>query len=193
MRIFFIITIVFCLIWTIFRSWRSSGKPNWIIVAIIGFPLLFISWGEYKWQTNEAVGTEVVVQVSGNKDGVLKCQRLSEALFDASVATKGMVYFAEPDEATVKYNTCQDLFGWMDSNRQSATLMETQAIGVMIHEAVHVSGEFNESITECISMKKMANVLVSLGTEKPNAELIASTYRNEIHTKLSSQYLGGKC
>lgn len=193
MRIFFILLLILAICYILFRSWKDSEKPNIIILVLVTVPLLFLSWGEFKWQSNEALGTEIVLKVSENPEGSLKCQRFSEALLDASVATLGFVYFDEPNVATVKYNTCQDLFGWFDSSRQQASLTEIQAVGVLIHEAVHVSGEFNEATTECLAMKTMPAIWESLGVDADKAVEWTSIYKEQIHVRLPSQYLNGTC
>lgn len=193
MRIFVLVILLVLLIAVVVRAVIAGNKPSWITVSLITAPLLFLGWGEYSWQNNQSIGSEVVVMVSDNPEGELKCQRFTEALLDASVATKGFVYFSESNVATIKYNTCQDLFGWFNGNRQAASLLETQALGVLIHEAVHVSGEFNEAITECLSMKQMEDVLEYLGTSSTNAKVIAEQYRTKIHVNLRSEYLGGEC
>ena len=193
MRLIILALLIVLLIRLIIVPFFRGSRPSLVLVIIAVSITGWIGWGEYQWQTNQTIGSDVVKMVSGNTEGILRCQTLSGAFFDPAVSTKGFVSSAEENVARVKYDTCQDLFSWMKSDKQAASLKQIQAIGVLTHEAVHVSGEYNEAVTECISMSKLEKVAEELRANKKLSAEISATYREEIHVRTPPQYQNGVC
>lgn len=193
MRLVIIILLLILLARLVIVPYFRGSKPSIALVLIVSCLTGFLGWGEYQWRTHQDTGTSIVKMVSGNKEGVLRCQTLSEAFFDPSVSTKGFVSSAEEHVARVKYDTCEDLFSWFASDKKTASLKQIQALGVLTHESVHVSGEYNEAVTECINMRELAKVAETLGASKELSLKISATYREEIHVRTPSQYQNGVC
>lgn len=171
-----------------------TRKRSSLFFPAAGVILLLVLGGfEIRWLWAENQGTAVIKTVSGNSEGVLECQRFSDALVDANLAHKGMVFYDQPNVAIIKYSTCQDLFGWFYGDKRKATPEEILAVGVLIHEAYHVGGEFNESTTECLVMKNYVQYATSLGANQIEAERMVAFYTTEIHPRMPAVYKGGTC
>lgn len=193
MRIIILILLALMLAYFIVMPLLRRDKPSRILCGILIILLGVNGFFEWRWQVNESVGTSVVKSVSGVEEGTLHCQRLSEGFFDPSVAKKGEVFYAKSTVAIIKHNPCQDLFSWLESDKKHATDEQILSLGVLVHESVHVSGEYNEAKTECLTMKQLAAVTESLGASPEEAKRISKVYREEIHILTPPSYQGATC
>lgn len=171
--------------------WRPllMGKKFPIIsVSLCAVILLVCGWQEAKWQNVQAKGSEAVRAVSLNKEGYLKCQRFSEALFDIHTTRAGLVSSARPNEAVVNYEQCLDLQDWLGGGKDSATPKQIQALHVLTHEAVHVSREHNEAITECTAINRDHLTAQAMGASKKFSQEVPQRYYTEFFPQMSSSY-----
>lgn len=194
MRVILIILLVVLALWTILSPViRYHEKPTWVMAIIIMIPTLILTGFEIRWQFHQNQATEIVQSVSERSEGSAKCQRLSGALTDTALSVKGMVYYANDSVAHLKYETCQNFMSWMESDKQNPTEKEVMAVGVLVHEAIHVSGEKNEALTECKANKKLVQVAEDLGATTVQAEELYSLYMEKISPRMPSQYQNGIC
>lgn len=171
--------------------WRPVFLKKKFPAISFGLCLLVLgifSWQEFKWQRMEWQGTQAVKEVSLNKDGHLKCQRLSEALFDVNTTRAGSVSSDHPNMAVVNYEQCIDLMGWLNSDKKSVESKQVQALHVLTHEAVHVSGEYNEAVTECTAINRDSITVKELGGEPDVAAQVATDYYKEFFPRMPSRY-----
>lgn len=171
--------------------WRPvflKKKFPMISLAICVVLLGVVGWQEIRWQNVQSKGSVAVREVSQNKDGYLRCQRLSEALFDIHTSRLGSVSSAEPNRAVVNYEECLEIMGWLESDKKSATPVQVQAIHVLTHEAVHVSGEYNESVTECTAINRDHITAKTLGGSKAFIDEMPQRYFTEYFPRMSSSY-----
>ena len=193
MRIIILILLALLLAYYIVMPLIKGDKPSRILCGLLVLALGICGVFEWRWQSAEAVGTAVVKSISGVEDGTLHCQRFSEGFFDPSVAKKGEVLYKNNTVAVIKYNTCQDLFEWIRSDKLTASKEQILSLGVLVHESIHVGGEYNEAMTECLTMQKLAAVAEELGASPEEAARIAKVYREEIHTLTPAKYQGATC
>lgn len=194
MRILLIgLGIVGALCYVGFSFYKNGKRPSYVGLAFILIPTLMLLGAEVRWQSYESTATMIVKDVSKNPKGQAQCQRFSEAFLDAGVATKGEVFYAEPNTAKLKYQTCQDFIAWLNSDKEHPTLEQILAVEVVVHEAEHVSGDFNEASAECKAMKALPDIALKLGATEPQAQLLAKLYREQVHPMLADKYQNGTC
>jgi len=157
-----------------------------ILLAITGFQ-------EYKWQMVQVKGTEAVKAVSLNKDGYLQCQRFSEAFFDIHTTRLGSVSSAHPNRAVVNYEECLEIQDWLAGNKSSATPKQLQALHVLTHEAVHVSKEYNEAVTECTAVNRDHLTAKAMGGSKQFVQEMPQRYYTEFFPRMRSDYILAGC
>lgn len=171
--------------------WRPVFLKKKFPAISFGLSMLVLGifgWQEFKWQQVEIQGTNAVKEVSLNKEGHLRCQRLSEAFFDVNTTRAGSVSSEHPNEAVVNYEQCLDLMGWLNSDKTSVEPKQLQALHVLTHEAVHVSGEYNESVTECAAINRDSITVKELGGSSSVMEEVPTRYYKEFFPRMPSEY-----
>ena len=135
----------------------------------------------------------VVDEVSGKKGGSVHCQRLSEAFFDTKVSAAGHVSGDKPNVAVVNYEQCQHIFAWLERGKGEPTREQAHAVHVLTHEAVHVSGQFNEAVTECTAINRDHLTVTKLGGSAETGHQLALTYYTAIWPEMSKEYILEGC
>jgi hypothetical protein len=92
------------------------------------------------------------------------------------------------NEFVLQQNVCQNFYSWLKSDRQHLSNDQGIALQVIIHEAIHVSGEHNESNTECKSMQVYEKTVASLGISSNEATRFISYYKSNYNPRLSEAY-----
>lgn len=175
---------------TVYR-WRN-GSHNLFMVSILFIIAAPTSYMEYQWQQSENTGSQTVASISANADGTLHCQRLSETLFDAT-QNIGHVSLAEPDKAVMKYKPCQELFAYIHSDKSNPTADQVEAVHVLTHESVHVSGNYNEAETECTAVQMNAKTVEQLGGTREQGVQLAKTYYTQMYPNMRQNYKSPEC
>lgn len=139
------------------------------------------------WQT-EQLGSQVVTDVSEKKAGYLKCQRFFGAFFDARTSIRGSVSLDQPNEAFLKRSSCADLRSWLKSDKTNPSIEETTAVAILIHESVHVSGEFDESVTECLTQKQFIETVMKFKVPESVARSMLVRYVDEVYVNMPKKY-----
>ena len=192
MRLIVIGVLVAALLYlTVWKLWKRD-EINLVSVVLIAAILVPTTVMEFRWNTLQSVGSNVVAHVSGKPSGYLKCQRFSESFFDGS-ARLGHVKTDKPDEAFLTEQTCQNLFSWMMSAKDEPTLKQVIAVQVLLHESLHVSGDYVESSAECHAMQEYADVAVQLGASAEEARSMVDKYYSEVYTKMGEKYVSVEC
>ena len=193
MRIIIIglLTIVF-LYYLIWYPLRNDNSKNWFMVILSIIIIIPLTLFEFRWLYLENEGTKVTIAISGVDDSHLHCQRLSEGFVDAS-ANLGEVSSLNPKEALIKHTTCTKLFNYIEGNKSDPPLEQIIAVAVLTHESIHVSGDFNESSTECKSIQKVSQTAQMLGATKKQGDSLALKYYKEVYPNLRTNYISLDC
>lgn len=184
------LALLYYLIWdTLVRK----NSLNWLMIPLVSLLFLPLGLMELRWSMMEAKLSSVVDDISGRKGGKVHCQRLSEAFFDTKVSVAGHVSSDNPNTAVVNYEQCQHIFAWLERGKAEPSREQTHAIHVLTHEAVHVSGEYNESITECTAINRDYLTVKHLGGSEEMGRHIASSYYATIWPDMSKEYILDGC
>jgi hypothetical protein len=126
----------------------------------------------------------------------IHCQTFGEAFVDAG-AESGYVAFGPtgvPERrALIKRNQCNDLGDYIRSDKRAPTREHVVAVHVLTHEAIHMSGETSEAITECLAMQKDAAMARLLGADDASARLLARSYFESIYPSMPEPYRSAEC
>lgn len=192
MRLILVLLLSLVLVTMLVKPLLKQEKAFLLFPSIFAILIVILGVGEARWLYLENVGTALVKEVSGKPEAELKCQRTSEAIFDARVSHAGYVSSDNPLVANVVYNSCQELYSWLASDRRSSTDKQKHAVITLIHEAYHVSGDYNETSTEC----KTKAYLETFVTKYANAEealAFTSFYETSVYPNLPQEYRATPC
>lgn len=181
-----------------FLIWKGLREEDLPQQALITFCVLMLlaTTSEGIWRHNEARGTEIVKSASDSSFGVLNCNRPTGELLGAIPAgAAGWVSRDQPHIANIRYSVCLDLMAWLWSDKSNASIPQIDALGITIHEAVHVGGEYDEEWTECKTIDMYADIAEEYGSSEDEAERMAFEYaklnlmRGETYLCSSHKYM----
>jgi hypothetical protein len=66
-------------------------------------------------------------------------------------------------------------------------------VAILMHEAHHADGVFNEAVTECLGMQEIRSAAQRLGADESYAGLLAETYWNELYPRVPRGYRSPEC
>ena len=142
----------------------------------------------------EHKANSVAVMIAGKQAGVLHCQRLSETMFFVG-AESGHIVTAPNGKLVgmLTYEICRDFKSWLASNKTKVNTSIATTLHVIVHESVHLTGEFDEAKTECKAMELDAKMAEALGASSEVSEALAKIYHDKVYPNLSDQYNHLKC
>lgn len=184
------LALLYYLIWD---PLMRKNQLNWLMIPFLSLLFLPLGLMELRWSLMEYKLSSVADDISGKKGAKVHCQRLSEAFFDTKVSAAGHVSSDKPNLAVVNYEQCQHIFSWMEKGKDEPTRDQTHAIHVLTHEAVHVSGQLNEAITECTAINRDHITVTKLGGSEELGHKIASSYYTSIWPSMSKEYILEGC
>ena len=124
------------------------------------------------------------------------CQTFGEAFVDTG-AEFGYVPFG-PDgvpalNTVIKREQCGDLAAYLRSDKTSPSHDQVVAVHVLTHESIHMSGETNESITECLAVQRDIEMAKLLGAGAAGAHALARTYWETVYPHMPDGYRSDEC
>lgn len=173
------------------RAW-GPDRPWAAGVLVLALVLLVTATGfEARHQWVQARATGVVQAVSGVPGSSARCQRFTADLVDVS-AYSGFVSY-DSVVAELRRSVCHDLAGWVLTGSGPASPDQVRAVHVLVHEAMHVAGEFSEGRAECTAMQHDAAAAELLGASAQDAAALASAYYADVYPLLRDDYRSGDC
>ena len=147
------------------------------MVACLALALL-CAWPPIKhWQFQKML-TEITHELADFKHANVGCQSAIASIFDSSsVATIGYAY-PETGEVTIKTYWCKRIKSYL-KNPDTADQQERYSIMLLVHEAMHIRGELNESKTECQAIQRHVRAAKMLGVSHEVAVKHAKAYFHE--------------
>jgi hypothetical protein len=176
------------------RLAEPGGASRGALILFL-LPTLAFGWAfahEVRHQWTQARATAVTRELTGNPDATSVCQRYAPDLLDLS-QNAGHVMSDTPNVAHLRRTTCNDFFSWLTSDMVDPTREQIVAVHVVVHEAMHVAGEFSEGIAECWAMQRDAEAAEFLGAGPEDAQVLAEAYYTEIYPTMSPEYRSVDC
>lgn len=192
------VVVVALVVWAVRRGLilaaREPGDrgPAAVVLAVVLAMLVPAVAVEARHQWTQARATEVVRELSGDQGATARCQRFTADLVDVS-QNSGFVSYDHQDRADLRRTVCNDLFGWLTSSRSAPTTDQVIAVHVLVHESMHVAGDFVESSAECSAMQNDARAAVLLGATAEQARALAVAYLRDVYPRMSPEYTSGGC
>lgn len=184
--------------WTARTVWRFRRTPAGERLLPAGgltiLVVLTVTAGgfETRHQWVQADAARVVRVVSGNPNGTARCQRFSGDLLDLS-SFQGFVSYDQRDVAQLRRDVCNDLAGWLLSGSGAPTSVQATAMHVVVHEAMHVAGDFNEASAECHAMQHDAQAAVLFGATPVQAAGLVTLYAEVTYPRMPDEYRSSDC
>ena len=124
------------------------------------------------------------------------CQSFGEAFTDVG-AELGYVKWGPdgvPERHTlIKRDQCGDLSDYLSSDKDTPTRDQVVAVHILSHETVHMMGEKNEAVTECLAMQRNAEMAQALGASPEHARALAAAYWEDVYPSMPDDYRSNEC
>ncbi|TXG76138.1 hypothetical protein E6P97_04140 [Patescibacteria group bacterium] len=180
------------------RTYMSRHDPRYRIelsyrVFAVVFTLACFAlpaYLEFRIQFANAYASSMTRKVVGNNEVHARCQRgLADMLEIKSISYAGWV---EGKPGTKRSNLtsqiCGHLISWVLSDKQHASRDQLIALHVVIHEAVHLTGEYSEAETEYKTTEYFEGVVVSMGASQSEAKRMNDYYKSEVNPHMPEAY-----
>ncbi len=184
--------------WTARSVWKlrqtAAGERLLPAIGLTILLLLTLTAGgfETRHQWVQAEAARVVRTLSGNPNGTARCQRFSQDLLDLT-QSRGFVSFEKGDVAQLRRSVCNELAGWLLSGSAAPTSVQATAMHVVVHEAMHVGGDFNEPSAECHAVQLDARAAVLFGATPTDAATLVQLYWTDTYPRMSEGYRSPSC
>lgn len=172
--------------WVGRRWWAAAVLIIWVV--LLGVAVSF----EARHQLVQARATALVRLVSGVPLSAASCQRFTPDLLDLSFYS-GFVSYDNQHVAKLRRTVCNDLAGWMLSDKTDPTVGQIRAVHVTVHEAIHVGGQFDEAVTECTAMQKDTDAAMFFGATRTQAVRLTQVYYQGTYPDMDSSYRSASC
>ena len=127
---------------------------------------------------------------------LVHCQSFGEAFTDVG-AELGYVKWGRdgvPERRTlIKRDQCGDLSDYLKSSKDSPTRDQIVAVHILSHETVHMMGEKNEAVTECLAMQRNAEMARALGASPEQARALSTAYWRDVYPSMPGGYRSSEC
>lgn len=124
--------------------------------------------------------TQASAQLLKNENVFVNCNSTFDSIYHLGMA--GFVYRGS-DEINLEVRTCSDLKDYLQAPA-SANTEQLYALHVLTHEAMHVAGEFNETLTDCKAFQRNHRMAKLLGV----ADVVAEQNAIDIHRNRSRRH-----
>lgn len=173
---------------------RPRDLPVWSVSVLVLVAVLAAYPGaQRKVQERRLARVTTVLAGVGTK---VHCQSTIAALVDAG-AELGWVAFGEdgvPERETlIKQEACADLEAYRSGEKSHPTEDQVIAVHVLTHEAMHMRGEANESVTECQALQRDAITAKELGATQEQAVKLARLYWKVVYPYMPPDYWSEEC
>ncbi len=127
-------------------------------------------------------------------DAAVHCQRMLAYAVDTSPVLGFVRYDVETGiphhEAYLRRDTCDSL---AEFDPAAPTVDQVQALHILTHETMHMSGEKNEAKAECMAVQRDYDMARALGATPEQASELVDLYWPDIHVTLPTQYQSPYC
>lgn len=153
-----------------------------VVLAAVGFL-------EYRAQSMEQQFSKAASYVA-KRDVSVRCQGIFGNLVDIGQELGTVQFSAEGDPADVTHIK-RDACGWAADyarGNRRVTREHAVAIQVIAHEAIHLRGWTDESVTECYGMQNMVDVAMQLGASRQEGRNLADLYYRMLYPMMPDEY-----
>ena len=124
------------------------------------------------------------------------CQSFGQAFTDVG-SELGYVKWGPdgvPERRTlIKRDQCGDLSDYLKSDKESPPRDQVVAVHILSHETVHMMGETNEAVTECLAMQRNSEMAQALGATPEQARALSAAYWSDVYPTMPNDYRSGEC
>lgn len=172
----------------------KGEETDTLWVKVIMIPTLLIAAFEAKFLWQQSVGTELTHEISANYSSYMECQRFVPALLTDSLRAGYYAPSEDKNRSVIQYTYCNKWseFYYTFDKENITDIRILWAVGTVIHEAIHVSGELNEAVTQCLTFKAYPNILRKFAISEKKIKEYTAIYM-ESSEKMPREYKGGKC
>lgn len=191
------VALVVALRWALVRV-DALGRPHPFPVIAFGVPTVgavlcavpVIQHARLESLLGAAAGALVGAPVS------VRCETVGQAWLDAHPERGYVPIGADgvPERrAVITHDTCNDLAGWIDSDKESPDEAQVVAVHVLTHEAMHMLGLTDESRAECAAVQRDARTAQLLGATREQGLALARRYLSAVYPRMPDAYRTGGC
>jgi len=173
---------------------RLTKKKDWqfhiIALVVLLIPLGIAGFFEGKQQYINYVASDITREVVGRNNVSAKCVRNIGDALDINQYSRAVGWAqVGGQQSKLDRTTCKYFYEWLLSkDRTHPTDQQFYAIHVIIHEAIHLSGEDSESETEYKTVEIFEKIAINLGINRTEAKRYNEYYKTDINPRLPEQY-----
>lgn len=171
---------------------RPGDRAGITLLVVAAVAFAWAGLHEARHQVVQVRATDTVRDLTGNPAALARCQRFTPDLLDIS-GWAGHVSWDAPHVAHLRRTVCNDLAGWLLGGAADVSGPGAQAVHVLTHEAVHVGGEHDEAVTECVALQRDAETARNLGASDEAAEHLARIYLATSYPYMPEEYRSDGC
>lgn len=173
---------------------RIAAFPTlWVSLFVI-VALLAAVPGVLRSRLEDRLST--VASTLSGKPVRVHCQAMGGAFVDAG-AEYGYVKYREDGTPVnwtlIKRDQCNDLNGYLKSNRRNPSFKRMIAVHILTHEAMHLASITNEPGAECAAVQRDAQTARLLGAKPADASALAASYYESVYPRMPDDYRSGDC
>ncbi len=181
------------LIWEYIKPRHLGEMLNKTWIAVILAPTLVLLVLEANFLMKQQEATELTQEISGNPNAWAECQRFTPALFADSLTAGFYAPSQDKDRSVIQYIYCKEWGNFVDADKNEIEDFQILwALGTVIHEAVHVSGERDEAVTQCLTKKAFPKILKQYGVSDNKIKAYTHLFE-KASENMPSNYLRGVC
>ena len=167
------------------RDWQYQAMV--LVILLISFGMAGFFEGRQQYVNYEA--SKITRRVVGRDNVSAKCVRTLGDSLDINQYGPYVGWVKSGDNySKLDRTTCKRFQEWLATDRKTATDDQAYALHTIMHEAVHVAGEFNESETEYKSTMLYEEVMVEFGMDREFAKNYIEYFKKNINSRLPEQY-----
>lgn len=189
--LFFAITVFFS--WLAITEINNPGKKDalsWGYTTICITLAALSVYPVYSKKNFEHKLTEITRELAQNPTADVECQSAVASIFDRSSIRS--IGYANPatGEVTIKTYWCKRLKSYI-RNPDTDDQQVQYSVMLLVHEAMHVRGEYNEQKTECQAIQRHVRTAMMLGAPRDTALEQAHDYYTRNYSR--HPYYSNKC
>ena len=172
--------------WGTSRTWAAAM----LVVSVVALGAAAVPEGRHQWV--QARATALVRHASGVPGSSATCERFTPDLLDLT-SYSGFVSSDSQHVARLRRTVCNDLADWLISDKNNPTTNQIRAVHVVVHEAMHVGGQFDEAIAECHAMQLDTDAAMFLGATRAQAQALTQAYYRRTYPLMAPDYVSPSC
>lgn len=169
-------------------EYSLSGGESFpsVAVALYGVPFALVSWAYWDHSRMESDYARAASALAG-RPAYVQCETFFQAFMPINLWAEG---YAHGQSMFMRNYVCRNLSKFV-RRPEPENPFHNFALIVFAHETMHVAGEMNEAMTECMAMQRAVEAGRLLGAGRDAAHAAARSYYRVQYSQMRAQAQDG--